>query len=271
MGDYLSDKFIEKLLKAFDDKRIKSKICDISSSSATKVLPISFSEHLDTDDTEYQNTIRSLREQIGRYEQTISELKRDSMEYQRTIRELKSKNDRLGDDIKQVSDDFDNYKLNAEKERDRLQNELVLYSDGLSALMDLYKEYLAVDISDRKALRSLISDKSFASFIVSCSRFDTLEAIWDYIKVIILNNSGSAYMLPLLNKIFDTFFELANDSMDQPKYIRNKVSAGDGYDNELHIRGNSGKADGTVRAVQLLGFSAANTGIIIRRSVVIAV
>ncbi len=136
--------------------------------------------------------------------------------------------------------------------------------------MKLFKRYCSINSLEIECLSNLICTGNLMGFIVSCSNFANLESIWDYIRARLLDDLSDIDTINVLSDIFDCFFELYNSSLEQPEYQRCNVSVGDTFDNTKHIAGKNSSVEGKISQIQLLGYQSAGTGVIARKTIVIA-
>ena len=219
---------------------------------------------------EYQrleNENISLKSQLDKITEENDGLENTISEKQRDITNLKSYN----------HDILEKYNSN-KKELDELESELSetkaelkkakTVSDKLKGYFkepfELYDRYKNLDDRIKRQISNIISDKSIMTFISSCSQYGNLEMLWDHTKYLLLNGED----ISVLRDIFGYFFELLNESAEKPLYVWSEDNTGIRYDDSRHICGYNSSAQGIVREIQLRGYASANTGKIIKKSVV---
>lgn len=280
---------IEDLLDALDDRRVQSKILKITEKNDFEngetrrtITPVH--------GTATRNQCRPKNTDLSDYV-PVSEYKKQQVEFNRKMNEameenrlLQKRNESLYHKIDSLESGFaeaeeKNRILTEENDRlshqlhqsKRLQSEHIRELDYLkrnfASVMDLYEKYQKVLEQHRKYLSNIVSDRDIITFVSSCSQFDHLERLWDYCKSEILND-GDAQFLEILSAIFDYFFDVYNKCFDTPRYERNRISVGDTFDEEYHIRGKDSGVSGMVKRIDLVGYQSVTTGEIIKKSVV---
>ncbi|MGN0482098.1 MAG: hypothetical protein ACI4HI_00960 [Lachnospiraceae bacterium] len=133
--------------------------------------------------------------------------------------------------------------------------------------MAYLKMYQSLSRSTRNGLENVISVTNEITFIASCTNEDGLAAIWNYTKDL-SNDSDREQDFMVLREIFDYFFDIYNDSLPEPKYVRDDVEIGDEFDDECHDRCMGSATSGDITEVILRGYRSMNTRKVIRRSLV---
>lgn len=177
------------------------------------------------------------------------------------IQENKSYIEKLETEISSLRNDIaeSNEKLNeAQNKIDNLKGQF----EVPLKYFELYKE---ISYSVRDGLENVISDDNVISFIISCSSESNLSSIWEYLKEL-SNNENDDFKN--LSAIFDYFFDKYNESLPDPKYVRDDVEIGDDMDEEDYDRSFDSSTSGTIKKVVLLGYKSCNTGKIIHKSIV---
>ena len=121
--------------------------------------------------------------------------------------------------------------------------------------------------SVRTGLSDIICDKNEILFIASCSTSEHLKSIWIYIKKLIGTN-GDSSEIEILKDIFDYFFDVYNDSLSEPAYVRDDVEEGYIFDDDRYDRCTGCPASGQISQVMLRGYISINTRKSICRSLV---
>lgn len=262
-SDNKEEKFIKRLYAALDEPQIQEKMRKVMS-NAIEYYALSTEDESNIRSAETEN--KRLRSELKAEQKTVAELKEKISSLEKV-----AEDDRK---IKQILEfDARSCKLalsGKEKQLADAYKELGQYRDIYAEPERIYGEYMKLDPSLRQRLSGMISDKSAVAFISSCSRKENLEALWDYIKTLLMTPGSEDAAIPVLSEIFDYFFDLFNESSDKPVYVRSSVNIGARFDDEQHIRGREGKAQGRIKEVLLLGYSSVNTGNAVRKSVVIA-
>ena len=253
---------IKKLNRVLKQKNKTPDNSEIMSAEHQRQLNIAMQEN-----KRLENENISLKSQLDKITAENDRLENQINEKQRDITNLKSYN----------HDILEKYNSN-KKELDELESELSetkaelkkakTVSDKLKGYFkepfELYDRYKNLDDGIKKQISNIISDKSIMAFISSCSQSGNLEMLWDHTKYLLLN--GEDISVP--RDIFGYFFELLNESAEKPLYTWNEDSIGIRYDDSRHICGYNSSAQGIVREIQLRGYVSANTGKIVRKTVV---
>jgi len=265
------DKFIEllddediikKLNKVLKQKNKTPDNSEVMSAEHQRQLNIAMQEN-----KRLENENISLKSQLDKITAENDRLENQINEKQRDITNLKSYN----------HDILEKYNSN-KKELDELESELSetkaelkkakTVSDKLKGYFkepfELYDRYKNLDDRIKRQISNIISDKSIMAFISSCSQYGNLEMLWDHTKYLLLNGED----ISVLRDIFGYFFELLNESAEKPPYAWSEDNTGIRYDDSRHICGYNSSAQGIVREIQLRGYVSANTGKIVRKTVV---
>ena len=209
----------------------------------------------------------SLKSQLERLETDNDRLNNKISDKERDIHNLKSYNHDILEKYNSNKKELDELKSELSETKAELKKAKTV-SDKLKGYFkepfELYDRYKNLDDRIKRQISNIIGDKSIMTFISSCSQYGNLEMLWDHTKYLLLN--GEDISVP--RDIFGYFFELLNESAEKPLYVWNEDSIGTRYDDSRHICGYNSSAQGIVREIQLRGYASANTGKIIKKSVV---
>lgn len=218
----------------------------------------------------YKTISQQAVSKISNYEQEINELKSENsrfqnkkLEYESEIKIQRTNVTRLEKSIVDITEHKDKVQNLLDKVNVDIM-ELKIQIDTPIKYLDLYKKLPEII---RSGLSNVVIDTNVITFIVSCSNEDNLKAIWTYIKDII-NDKYSSADINTLKNIFDYFFKVYNDSLSEPKYLRDYVELGDNLDDEFYDRGSGSSTSGPIKEIILHGYKSKNTGRIVCKSVV---
>ena len=225
----------------------------------------------------YHSNQKELDELKSELAETKAELKKSKNAYislSSQFERIQTENDGLKNTISEKQSDISDWqkRYNAkEQELNETKSKLAetkADSDTLKGYFrkpfELYDRYKNLDDRIKRQISNIISDKSIMAFISSCSQYGNLEMLWDHTKYLLLNGED----ISILRDIFGYFFELLNESAEKPPYAWSEDNTGIRYDDSRHICGYNSSAQGIVREIQLRGYVSANTGKIVRKTVV---
>ena len=134
-------------------------------------------------------------------------------------------------------------------------------------VISVYNTYLTLDETTKRNLSNIINCSTILLFIISCSEYDNLQRLWDYIKTLAVG--GNFEKLLVLKHVFDFFFSGYNSSRQPSRFVLDTTKVGDIFDDDEHIRGFGSKVSGRITEVVLYGYRNAATGRIEKKSVVV--
>ena len=229
---------------------------------------------------EYQTAIEAKL----KYESKISEIKEYCKKTENEKKQLEISIKNLENELANVKDELGKAK-NAlavlKQENDELIKEKNILSGSLSKAdtelcelkntfsmpVSLLARYKSLSLSIKEGLSDIICDKNEVLFVASCSSSEHLKSIWIYTKRLIANN-GEINEIEVLKDIFDYFFEMFNNALSEPVYVRDEVEIGMVFDDDKYDRSSDSSTSGTIKKVLLKGYSSINTRNIICRSLV---
>ena len=245
-----------------------------------------------------ESTIEQLRSQLsqcqGEYRQAVSkmqEYKNYSAQLQSKCSSLETDKSNLESKVSRLEIDIKKAKTEQEASEQRFgeldrENSRLKEAEHLLALkledadkkISILKErfsnpvilldrYKSLPASIRTGLSDVICDKDEVLFIASCSTSEHLKAIWTYTKKLAGSN-GDANSVDVLKEIFDYFFDVFNNSLREPMYVRDSVEVGYSFDDDKYDRCTGSSTSGKITQVILRGYKSVNTGAIICRSFV---
>lgn len=163
-------------------------------------------------------------------------------------RKLQSKNDELTEQIHTA-----NIKIND-------------FNNLFYKIYNVYEVYLKLSDVSKTELRGIFKEDSPDVWIAAGIQPDNIESLWEYTKMRIMKRQYDD--LDGLLQFIYYFIELYNKTKTAPFYILQKVTIGDCFDVDLHIRTSESKAAGKIKQILLYGYINANTSAIIKKSVV---
>ncbi|MDD6488476.1 MAG: hypothetical protein PUG48_01495 [Clostridia bacterium] len=285
--------FKEKLMVALDDPEVKNKIRQILSlnqensnnfinhyqyeSPKNSNLISEYKEikqNYDTLKSKYdallskcqklKNQNDSLDNKIQTLNNNINAITEEKNSYEASCKKLRQNNQSLQDSVNEKENIISEISEKAEKTAQTLKGFIAVFGEPA----EYFKRYLNIRPDIRRILSTFISDENAVLFISSCSRFDNLERLWDYIKTILYDES-CLDDAKILSDIFYYFFGIFNQSMKNAYYVLDETRIGDRFDDEKHSKGPNSKASGTISRVLLKGFISVNTGDYIRPTIVV--
>ena len=211
---------------------------------------------------EYQTAIEAKL----KYESKISEIKEYCKKTENEKKQLEISIKNLENELANVKDELGKAK-NALAVLKQENNELIKEKNTFSMPVSLLARYKSLSLSIKEGLSDIICDKNEVLFVASCSSSEHLKSIWIYTKRLIANN-GEINEIEVLKDIFDYFFEMFNNALSEPVYVRDEVEIGMVFDDDKYDRSSDSSTSGTIKKVLLKGYSSINTRNIICRSLV---
>lgn len=155
----------------------------------------------------------------------------------------------------------------AEKQRDDFKNKYFYFKNVFQKQTKIFYLYQGLSEHSLEALNGIFKEDSFENFLACGVQPDNIDALWEFARSeAILNNTED---VNIINTVIQYFVKLYNDTNETPVLAIQKVSTGDTFDVDLHIRTPESKAAGTIQKVILPGLTNAFTGAVIKKSVVI--
>lgn len=171
----------------------------------------------------------------------------------------------------------------SELETGRLQNEnaaLAARIRSLQASLDrcisvygmqisLYERFKALSVPVAAAVKGYFKNPSPAGLFLCGVQPDNLKGFRDYTERLVIEGDGSATAadISVLDSLYIYLLGCYNSTFTSPVYALTEVRPGDVFDPALHHNIGLAKS-GRITAVRLQGCTAANTGKVIRKSVV---
>lgn len=197
-----------------------------------------------------------------------NQLKQEIEEY----KNLKAENDILKNTISSLNTELANVtksKTNAEKnvknyenEKSKLDSEIQKLKKQLdnatgfkkrySIIDECYQDYLNLSDNKKSELKGIIYADSVQSFFACAGKSNFVRRFSEYITKCIMKIKGTDEDIEILKKIFDTLFNVYNESEGSIKYERDDVRTGDVYNTEKYST--IGLQQGTVTDILFLGY-----------------
>ena len=222
--------------------------------------------------TDYREKTESLEATVRQLKNQLAEMqkyKQYSERLEEKCHKLETENNSLKYKLQDTEEDSE--RLEAENKRlkeigqnlatsfKQTTHELESLQECFSESVILLKKYRTLSVSIRTGLSDVICDKDEVLFIASCTSPEHLKSIWSYTKRL-ANNNGDIDGIQVLNEIFDHFFDVFNNSLREPMYIRDNVEIGCLFDDDKHDRYTGSNTSGRITQVILKGYNSANTG-----------
>lgn len=192
-----------------------------------------------------EETISNRIKDISTKDDTISKLKSDISESKDTINSLQSQ-------LSQAK--IDNSQL----------RELNSSFEPFVEVQTLYNRYLNLSDDIHNGLENSICCDSVLQYVVTISQWESIEAIWKYIKYQMdrLTPEEQSVLMDTFNWAFRVYNQHAK------KYSMLSVEVGETFDSDYHAKGSNSKSSGTISEVLLLGYKNTINGNVIEKSIV---
>lgn len=269
----------------YESKAIQKLIREIVNNSTDTPMQKGLSnaeetEKLHSQIAQLHTQLRQANAELEQYKNSYVQVTQKLKEYDRLKNEvdaLKSREEELKLDLQKKTSTIRKFENSIETINNRnsqLLSELETAKETINHLKKQFEEpinymnmYKSLSDCTRNGLENVISDKNELTFISSCSDENNLDAIWEYAKDISNDNTYVNDFKSLIG-IFNYFFDLFNDSLPEPKYIRDDVKLGDYLDDDYYDRCSGSATSGEITEIILRGYRSINTGRIIHKSLV---
>lgn len=228
------EKFKKKLIEALEDDEV------------INILKKIFNKKNDFESNNNLEEFKELKEKLKIYETENLDLKKIINEKDILIKELKHKNTQLENNLKSM-----------EKEVEILEKRFI-------DTEKVYQIYLMLNEKTKDSLKGIFKGNTIEEFIYCGVQKENIDSLWEYIKKeAMLENE-----IENLEKIFDYFFRAYNKIYENPVFARNKTNIGEQFDEDKHIRVQTGKTSGTINLKILEGYYTILGNKVIKKSVV---
>lgn len=204
----------------------------------------------------FESEKNSLENKIARLENELKKVKTEFDDIEKSLRDYEHENSRLKENEQSLSSSLTEANNNVRILKERFSKPVILLG-----------RYKSLSVSIRTGLSDVICDKDEILFITSCSTPEHLKAIWTYTKKLAGSN-GDINEIEVLKDIFDYFFDVFNNSLREPMYVRDSVETGYLFDDDKYDRCSGSATSGKITQVIMKGYKSINTGTIICRSFV---
>lgn len=169
------------------------------------------------------------------------------------LRELEEAKNRLQTEIKEMRSEKENLSKKVDFYRNNFEKELTTYAlyEGLSS-------------STKASIKGIFKDDSLKGFLACGLQEKNISSLWDYVKDELREEENSD--IQSLKSIFYFFFEGYRKAY--PMYEMQKVTVGDAFDTEEHIKTNASAVSGKVDEIVFSGWVNSKTKKIVKKSIV---
>ncbi len=259
--------FSEQKMGLFDRKKISSLEAKIEQlKSQLNQLNSDYKRTYDKMQ-EYKNYSMQLKSECGKLENENSSLENEVSALKKEIKEVKLESERRLKDYERENENLKEVEKSLSSSLEKVNNSFKILKEHFFNPVTLLDRYKSLSISVRTGLSDIICDKNEILFIASCSTPDHLKAIWTYTKKLAGNNNDTT-AVEVLKDIFDYFFDVFNESLGEPVYVRDDVETGWLFDDDEYDRYIGSATSGKITQVILRGYKSLNTGAVICRSLV---
>lgn len=255
--------FKEYLLDVLDDILVKDKVISILDSNYKNKYDnyikdeelINKYNKLAIENKELLDSIHQLEEKISELNIERESLKQFNIDSKSKISSIIEENKVIREENIRISDE--NKNLN------RKIDELESY---FREEKEIYSTYKNLPEENKKILKGIYKGDTFESFLYCGVQYSNIEALWEYVKTLIVN--GNLENIEELRKIFKFFLKSHNKIYDTDIYMLQEVSLGDTFDEDSHMRGFNSKISGKINEIYLQGYINLNTRKIVKKTIV---
>lgn len=153
-----------------------------------------------------------------------------------------------------------------EKNRDEYKSKYFQFKGIFQRQTHTFYQYQSLSEQSREALGGIFKGTSFEEFLACGVQPGNIDTLWEFSRNQALE--GNLEDVLILEQIIAYFVHLYNKTNESPILAFQKVTEGDSFDVDLHIRTQKSKAAGTVSKIILTGLTNAFTGEVIKKTVV---
>lgn len=284
-----SNDFIENLLEALTNKKIKQEIIKIidEKDDRFKIFSKNASEEkdeqikLDNNVLELEDIIQKERNEkeqllisISRLENTLTDLKKQVESKDYTISKLEKENGELKEKYIDQQQKLDYEKNEVEKinrvyqliygEAKQLKEKVVYYENTYKSLNSCYEAFKNLKCEIQRELVNVIKIENSEIFLCSGVQWDNIEALWSFISYKL--NEYDENEIEVLTNTFNYFFERYNEI--HRLYTLVDVNINDEFDEDLHTRASNSCVTGKISKLLLKGYRNIRTNKIAQKSIV---
>lgn len=198
----------------------------------------------------------------GSSQEEVKRLKEELVEYKEKVGSITSENNKLNQMVQKLLGDIQGQQKDFQKKSVVWKEVQQIYSPMYST----YQIYQQISQSARNALKGIFKDEEPAAWIAAGSQPENISSLWEFTKMQIMKRRYED--VKYLSDLIYYFIDLYNKTKNEPIYKMQKVSPGDVFDVEEHIRTSSSKAAGKISKVILFGYLNVKTNLVIKNSVV---
>jgi hypothetical protein len=149
-------------------------------------------------------------------------------------------------------------------EKKTLQTEINDYKERFAGDLKIFQLYNSLSSTTRTSLKGIFKDDSLEGFIACGVQEKNITSLWDYIKGELIEdtNKDNDKLVAIFNFFFSRYV------MAYPMYQKQKVTVGEEFNTELHIKDGQSLPSSIIKDVLLLGWINIKTGKIIRKTIV---
>jgi len=279
-----SDKDFEKvILRLLDEspaiqKKIRN-ICFVISQSKDNMERFDLSENKRLSDLEnqvkkFEFQTKNLKNQLdfkaNEYDSLLEMFRSLEMQKSRLENELKTEKTNYQSTIVNYENEIKHHKEKQQGLTDSLEKAnsyIAVMNRNFSDPVKLLERYRSLSVSTRTGLSDVICGKNVILFIASCSTAEHLKSLWIFTKRL-YSSQGDPNEIKILTDIFDYFFDIFNNSLSEPMYVRDNVENGCFFNDDRYDRCIGSSTSGRITQVIIRGYSSINTGEPICRSLV---
>lgn len=284
-----SNNFIDNLLEALADERIKQKIIDIIDKKNDVVRIVSDGvlgekegeiktdgkvfelenllneekkdkELLLEDIKSYKNKINDLKNELEIKDNVISKLELDLGSWKDKYSSQQQKLDYEKNEVEKLNK---MYNLILEETK-QLKENLAYYDNTYKILSSCYETFKKLRNDIHSELSKVINIENSEMFLCSGVQWDNIEALWSFISYKL--NEYDENEIKVLIDTFNYFFERYNQI--HGLYSLLDVNINDEFDEDLHTRASNSRVTGKISKVLLNGYKNIRTNKIVQKSIV---
>ncbi|MGL4403452.1 MAG: hypothetical protein ACRCTS_07020 [Fusobacteriaceae bacterium] len=249
-----------------DEIEFKNKILDLLTSDAEVIEKI---KNLKSEKSEkiIDNENEKLKRKLVRRMDLLKKIIRLFKAEKQELKNSKDKErglEKLNSDLKIENETNSDKLFKSKLENEDFSKRLELYETQFNDLLQIHEKYNGLSEKTRGSLSGIFKSESIIG-IISCGvQEENLNSLWDYIKDKIKEEKYEDIenLKGIFQKLFDIYI------LSNPKYERQDVKKDDFFDFETHIRHSSGRVNGKIEEIMLLGYINKKNGQVIKKSLV---
>lgn len=185
------------------------------------------------------------------------------------IEELDVYKNKILQEINSLKEEKKQHELALQEEKSKntdLNKRVEFYKDSFEDELRVYEYYKTLSDTTKSSLKAIFKDETLQGFLSCGVQEKNISNLWEYIKNEIIedNNRDIDKLISIFNFFFSRYI------LAFPIYEKQKVSIGDNFDPQLHIRSSkSSYASGTIKEIILFGWINNKTNKVIKQSVVV--